>query len=81
MIIDEILDAKEGHYDVRYFYNYVTNEESLRSLHFDEDNYPISRALDGGTNADVQRELCAYIDREGYNQDIKLFINQFTWVD
>ena len=76
MIIDEILDAKDGDYNARYFYNYVSQDEELNGTGF-----PISRALDGGTNADVQRELCAYIDREGYNQDIKLFINQFTWVD
>ena len=76
MIIDEILDAKEGRYNAREFYEYVSESES-----FFNSEWPISRALDGGTNADVQRELCAYIDLEGYNQDIKLFINQFTWVD
>ena len=45
MIIDEILEAKEGQYDARNFY-----------------------------------ELSAYIDQNGYSQEIKSFINKFNWI-
>jgi hypothetical protein len=76
MIIDKICDAMDGDYTPRDFYNYVSESESF----FFED-YPISRAMDSGTNADVQRELCNYIDVNGYNSEIKKFINKFTWVE
>ena len=76
MIIDEILDAKDGRYNARDFYEYVSESEA-----FFNSEWPISRAMDGGTNADVQRELCAYIDANGYNPEIKTFVNGFTWVD
>ncbi len=69
MIIDKICDAMDGDYAPRDFYNYVSED------------YPISRAMDSGTNADVQRELCNYIDVNEYNPDIKKFINKFTWVE
>ena len=75
MIIDAILDVKDGHgYNARDFYEYVSESETFNS------DWPISRALDGGTNEDVQRELCAYIDANGYNPEIKLFINKFNWI-
>jgi|DEB0MinimDraft_6_1074348.scaffolds.fasta_scaffold47472_1 hypothetical protein len=76
MIIDEILEAKEGRYNARDFYEYVSESEA-----FFNSEWPISRAMDGGTNKDVQRELCAYIDKNGYNPEIKTFVNGFTWVD
>ena len=41
---------------------------------------PIAQALDGGTNSDVQRELCKYIDEQGYNPAIKNWINSVAWV-
>ena len=81
MIIDEILDVIVDHqygrrYNAREFYEYVSESEA-----FFNSEWPISRAMDGGTNKDVQRELCAYIDKNRYNPEIKSFINQFTWVD
>ena len=75
MIIDLILDAKDGDYNAREFYYRVSEYESV----FDS-NWPISRALDGGTNDDVVRELCNYIDDNGYDPDIKTFIRSFKWV-
>ena len=76
MIIDAILDVRDGHgYDAREFYEYVSESEA-----FFNSDWPISRAMDGGKNEDVQRELCAYIDANGYNPEIKLFINKFNWI-
>jgi len=76
MIIDKICDAMDGDYTPRDFYNYVSESECF----FLED-YSISRAMDSGTNADVQRELCKYIEANLYNPEIKTFINSFTWVE
>ena len=76
MIIDAILDVRDGHgYDAREFYEYVSESEA-----FFNSDWTISRAMDGGTNEDVQRELCAYINANGYNQEIKSFINKFNWI-
>ena len=75
MIIDIILDAKDGDYNPREFYNYVSESEAF----FDSD-WSISRALDSGTNQDVQNALCKYIDVNQYNSEIKTFINLFTWI-
>ena len=77
MIIDKILDAAEGSYDARDFYNYAMEHESI----FDpSDEYPISTALDSGSNDDVRRELCRYIDNNDYNKNIKRFVNKFNWI-
>jgi len=76
MIIDKICDAMDGDYNPRDFYNCVNDHE----MGFPS-NHPISRALDGGTNQDVQKALCSYVDVNEYNADIKKFINKFTWVE
>lgn len=76
MIIDKICDAMDGDYTPRDFYEYVSESEA-----FFNSEWPISRAMDSGTNADVQRELCNYIDANLYSPEIKTFINKFTWVE
>lgn len=76
MIIDLILDRKDGQqYDAKDFYNNILQYE--KTFHFRPD---ISRALDGGTNEDVQRALCAYIDENGWNPAIKDYINSVDWL-
>lgn len=76
MIIDCILDAKDDpeSYDAKAFYDYVTDESSIFEFDY------IASALDCGTNADVQKALCRYIDDNGYNPEIKDFVNSFVWV-
>lgn len=55
MIIDEILDRKAGRpYNAKAFYNYCLD-------YFDGLGDTITRAMDGGTNGDVQEALCGYI--------------------
>lgn len=77
MIVDLILDRKDGaEYDAKSFYDDVMEYEAIFEL-----NRSISRALDSGTNKDVQRALCEYIEDNGYNHEIKDFINKVTWVD
>ena len=76
MIIDEILDFKyfkenNQRYepDMKYIY-----DEAM----FFEFDY-ISKALDYGTNEDIQKALCRYIDDNNYNPAVKDFINSINW--
>lgn len=74
MVIDFILDRKEGtYYDPYDFYSYL--------MQFENPEYQaISYAMDYGTEQDVKKALCNYIDGEGYNPDIKDFINANNWL-
>ena len=40
----------------------------------------ITRAMDCGTEEDVKRELCKYIDEGKYNPAIKDYINGRNWL-
>lgn len=76
MIIDLILDRKDGQqYNAREFYSEISQYENIFGFRPD-----ISRAIDGGINEDVQRALCAYIDANGYNPEIKNYINSVNWL-
>lgn len=72
MIIDAIIEAKEdGDYmGLRYLYD--------QSVFFGFDS--LASAIDCGENADIQRELCKYIDSEEYNPELKEFVNSFDWL-
>ena len=79
MLIDAILDRKadrvEGifNYNPKEFYDYLMN--------WDLESYQaVTRAMDEGTNADVQAAMCKYIDIEGYNEHIKDFVNSVDWL-
>lgn len=83
MIIDLILDRKYNEeatgkdaYDPYEFYREVMSYESVFEMPRD-----ISAALDYGTEDDVRRALCAYIDREQYNPNIKNYVNSKTWLE
>lgn len=76
MIIDLILDRKDGYpYNVRDFYYDVSAYEA------EDGHFPISRALDSGTEEDVKRELCNYILENGYNKKICKYINSVNWLE
>ena len=84
MIVDLILDRKDdntvwsdslGHsipYNAHTFY--------LNVMDYGEIGFDIQRAFDGGTEQDIKRELCRYIDEQGYNPDIKEYINSVEWL-
>lgn len=75
MIIDLILDRKDGSsYKAKEFYDDVMIYEK-------GSDYKISRALDGGTEEDVKRELCDYIIHNNYNPKICNYINKVTWLE
>lgn len=71
MIIDEILNAKDGEwFDLKNMY-----DQAMFFGFFD-----LASAIDGGENKDIQRNLCKYIDSEEYNTELKYFINNFDWL-
>lgn len=82
MIIDLILnryyDERDGlpnAYDPREFYRQIMECSDLNPS-----ADLITRAMDGGTEDDVRRELCAYIDANDYHPAIKFWINGRTWI-
>lgn len=76
--VDEIPEALRSgycyHYNARAFYHRVMDYANMGGVE-------IARALDGGTEADVKRTLCEYIDRNEYNPEIKDYINAVEWLD
>jgi len=93
MIIDLILDRRDDEKDIENGITEVTmfNGET-RSLYYSprkfyhnimsygEIGYEISRAMDYGTNKDVQKALCNYIVNNDYNTDICDYINSVEWL-
>lgn len=73
MIIDCILDRKD--YD-----SYNANDFYFSVLDYGRVGDEITRAMDEGTDEDVKSALCNYIDRNGYNPEIKNFINSKRWL-
>ena len=83
MIIDCILDRKgfeeDGvmdYYNPRDFYWSMMSYESMDM----GNGYDIARAMDGGNEDDVRRELCKYIDDNKYSPEIKDYINSVEWI-
>lgn len=73
MIIDLICDRMDGvHYEPARFYYGVMN--------YGEIGHEITRAMDAGTNADVQAALCEYIKKQGYNTELCNYINEREWL-
>ena len=79
MLIDAILDRKADrengifNYDPKELYDYINGWAG--GLY---DN--IARAMDEDTEADVKKALCFYIGAQGYNQEIKHFVNSVDWL-
>ena len=83
MIIDLILDRKDNlqegikSYNAHDFYMDCMDYNSI----FNGIANGITRAMDGGTETDVKRELCKYITNNGYNPSICDFIKSVSWLD
>ena len=74
MIIDMILERRDGErYDVKGIRDYIYDEAKI--FGFDA----LAKAAFNGTSENMRRELCAYIDREGYAPEIKDYINSVKW--
>lgn len=75
MLIDFILDRKDGFsYDPEELYDYLVGYDIPAYVE-------VARALDSGTEEDVKKALCAYIDDEEYNPSIKDYINSVKWLE
>ena len=74
MIIDLILDRKDG-----YSYSDVQFYRDL--IQYGEIGFDIARAMDSGTEEDIQNSLCAYIIDNDYNVEICDYIRSVNWLD
>lgn len=75
MIIDLICNRKDGlQYDAREFYTNVL-EHSVKGH-----SAAITRAMDFGTNTDVQRALNVYILGNKYNETLCDYVNTVAWI-
>lgn len=78
MIGDLICDRKDGEkYKASEFYWAVMNYRETWPEWADA----ITRAMDGGTEEDVRRELCKYIDEAGWNAQVKDYICSVSWLE
>ena len=73
MIVDLILDRKDGS-------PYRDHDFYFDVLRYGEVGDDITRAMDYGTERDVKRALCEYIDNNEYNPAIKNYINSVRWL-
>lgn len=78
MIIDLILDRKDGaFYDPHDFYMEVASYGEITPVHSER----ITRAMDCGEEEDVRRELMNYILQNGYNENLKDYIESVKWLE
>lgn len=78
MIIDLILDRKDGaFYNPHDFYMEVASYGYLTPVHSER----ITRAMDSGEEEDVRRELMNYIHQNGYNEELKDYIESVRWLE
>lgn len=95
MIIDLILDRKDNENDISngytHYRNGITGEikeipaYNPRTFYFEMLSYggygeDISMAMDYGTEEEVKKALCSYIDGCDYNPEIKEYINSVNWI-
>ena len=71
MLIDLILDrAHDTSYNAREFYH--------NALAYEQDE--VTRAMDGGTEREVQAALCDYIRTNDYNPEICAYVESVNWL-
>lgn len=79
MIIDVILDRYDD--EARGVHEYSAHEFYIAMLSYGGSGDLISRAMDAGDEEAVKEEIKYYIDRNGYNPDIKNYIDAKTWTE
>lgn len=79
MIIDLILDRKGWEEDGYASYN--AHDFYYDVMRYGEIGEDITMAMDYGEEADVRRELCNYVVRNGYNPAICNYINSRDWLN
>ena len=82
MIIDLILDRAEAaeKYSALKFYYAVREYQDI----WPEITAPILRAfrksfIKGNSDKEIKKALCQYVDDNGYNPQIKVYINLVSW--
>lgn len=78
MIIDLILDRADEKREGKESYN--PHRFYTDCIRYGSIGDGITRAMDGGTEHDVKRELCSYIVHGDYNLDICNFILSVDWI-
>lgn len=77
MIIDLILDRRDGEpYSAKKFYFDILEYRTIWPQLSD----PITYAMDEMEEQDIKKALCNYIDKGGYNPEIKEYINSVNWL-
>ena len=84
MIIDLILDRKDDE-ESKFPINDYSADEFFRNVYrndviFDGIGKQILDAMAFGSEAEVKRALCSYIDDQDYNPEIKHFVNSVNWL-
>jgi hypothetical protein len=78
VIIDLILDRRDD--ESRDNFNYNAHDFYFNVLQYGEIGDNITDAMDYGTEANVKKALCKYIDNNFYNPLIKNYINARQWL-
>lgn len=74
MIIDQILDRMEsGEYAAREFYAYCNGNGECGNM--------IARAMDAGTEEDIQSCIEFYIRFNGYSDQIIEYVKSVKWIN
>ncbi len=80
MIVDLILNRKDNEkYRGKDTYN--AHDFYYSCMRYGRIADPITAAMDGGTEEQVKNSLCAYIDDQDYNPEIKKYINSKNWLE
>lgn len=69
---------EEGCTHIPLAYNPLRFYQRVRD--YGEIGWDILRAMDGGTEEDVKRELCKYIKDNEYNMELCEYINRVNWL-
>lgn len=93
MIIDLILDRKDNEADIaKGITHYHLPNGKLIPIKYDAHKFymsvmkygwigwDITRAMDSGTEEDVQRALCEYIKANDYNPEICNYVKAVKWL-
>lgn len=80
MIVDLILDRKDNE-QFDGVDTYKAHDFYISCMGYGSIADKITRAMDYGTEEDVRKALCRYIDDNEYNEKIKDYINSHDWLD
>lgn len=76
MIIDFILDLKDGYEEINFDnMKYIYDEAMLFGFDY------LSKALDEGSNKDIQNALCRYVIENDYNTKLCEFIKKQNFLE